>query len=99
MSSSSSSGMRFEWDEGKRRSNLAKHLIDFADVPRVFQGPVLEKSVVRGGEARVFALGLLEDVAVVVIYTERRGVRRIISARRAHRDERKHLENKIERPN
>jgi uncharacterized DUF497 family protein len=28
--------MRFEWDEAKRRINLTRHGIDFADVPQVF---------------------------------------------------------------
>lgn len=33
--------MRFEWDEQKRRSNISKHGLDFADVETVFGGPVL----------------------------------------------------------
>jgi uncharacterized DUF497 family protein len=30
--------MRFVWDEAKRRINLTRHGIDFADVPQVFDG-------------------------------------------------------------
>jgi uncharacterized DUF497 family protein len=30
--------MRFEWDEAKRRSNLHRHGIDFADAESVFAG-------------------------------------------------------------
>ena len=37
--------MRFEWDESKRRANLAKHLVDFQDAARIFDGPSLRKPV------------------------------------------------------
>lgn len=33
--------MRFEWDEEKRKSNLEKHALDFADAWRVFEAPML----------------------------------------------------------
>jgi uncharacterized DUF497 family protein len=89
--------MLFEWDEAKRRANLTKHLIDFADATRIFDGPVFEKAQRRHGEERTLAVGLLEDVEVVVVYVTRGNYRRIISARKAHRDERqeysKHLTN------
>ena len=35
-------GMEFEWDETKRRANLAKHRIDFVDAKEIWQGDVLE---------------------------------------------------------
>src|SRR3981081_649792 len=87
----------FEWDESKRQSNLAKHLVDFQDATQIFDGPVFEKARQRHGEDRVLAIGLMEDVEIVVVYVMRgkrryvmRGKRRrIIAARRAHRDERK----------
>jgi uncharacterized DUF497 family protein len=80
--------MLFEWDESKRRANLAKHLIDFEDATQVFDGPVFEKAQRRHGEVRVLAIGLMHDVEIVVVYVMRGECRRIISARRAHRDER-----------
>jgi uncharacterized DUF497 family protein len=80
--------MLFEWDETKRRANLAKHLIDFADAVRIFQRPVFEKPQRRHGEDRVLAFGVLEDVEIVVVYVVRGKYRRIISARRANRNER-----------
>jgi hypothetical protein len=87
--------MLFEWDEGKRRANLAKHLIDFQDATQIFDQPVFEKVQRRHGEERVLAVGLMEGVEVVLVYVMRGERRRIISARRAHRDERqdyaKHL--------
>jgi uncharacterized DUF497 family protein len=51
--------MLFEWDETKRQANLAKHLIDFADAVRIFDGPVFEKLQRRHGESRMLAVGLL----------------------------------------
>ena len=87
--------MLFEWDESKRRANLAKHLIDFEDAIQVFDGPVIKKAQRRNGEMRILAIGLIHEVEIVVVYVMRGECRRIISARRAHRDERqtyaKHL--------
>lgn len=50
---------------------------------------MFEKSQSRHGEERVLAIGLMEDIETVVIYVVRGKRCRIISARRAHRDERK----------
>lgn len=33
--------MQFEWDEAKNIENIRKHEIDFADVPRMFDGKML----------------------------------------------------------
>ena len=54
----------------------------------MFDGPVFERVDSRHGEDRIFAIGLMEDVEIVVVYVMRGKRRRIISARRAHRDER-----------
>jgi uncharacterized DUF497 family protein len=90
--------MLFEWDEGKRQSNLAKHHIDFQDAIRIFENPTFEKTTRSHGEDRVLAIGLLEDVEIVVVYAIRSKRRRIISARRAHRDERKDYANHLTLP-
>jgi hypothetical protein len=87
--------MLFDWDETKRQSNLAKHLIDFADAVQIFEGPVFEKVQRRHDENRVLAVGLLEDIQTVVI-AMRGKYRRIISARRANRNERHDYENQFE---
>ena len=87
--------MLFEWDESKRQSNLAKHHIDFQDAIRIFERPTFEKAARSRGEDRVLAIGLLEDVEIVVVYVIRGKRRRIISARRAHRDERKDYANHL----
>ena len=87
--------MLFEWDESKRQSNLAKHFIDFQDATLIFDGPVFEKVERRHGEDRAFAIGRMEGVEIVVIYVVRGNRRRIISARRAHRDERQAYANHL----
>jgi uncharacterized protein len=87
--------MLFEWDEGKRQGNLAKHHIDFQDAKRVFDGPVFERMDSRRGEDRVVAIGSMEDIEVVVVYVMRGKRRRIISARRAHRNERQDYANHL----
>ena len=70
--------MLFEWDESKRQANLAKHHIDFRDARRVFEGPVFEKVDSRRGEDRIFAIGLMEGIEIVVVYVMRGERRRII---------------------
>jgi uncharacterized protein len=85
--------MFFEWDENKRRANLAKHLIDFQDALQIFGGPVFEKSQRRHGENRTLAVGLMGDIEIVAVYVRRGKHRRIISARRAHQSEREDYAN------
>ena len=88
--------MVFEWDEEKRRSNLRKHRIDFADAARVFYGPTVTWLDVRFeyGEPRFIAYGLLNGRVVAVVYTETPVAIRIISMRKAtQREETHYFEN------
>src|SRR5580700_7074395 len=88
--------MRFEWDEGKNRRNLAKHHISFETAQLVFEDRrvhVQEDRVVAG-EERWQALGLIGGIVVVLVvhtYREEDGeeVIRIISARKAAAPERR----------
>lgn len=87
--------MKYEWDARKNEINIAKHGIDFADAPRIFQMPVLTDIDDRFeyGEERWVGLGLLDGRVVNVVYTELdEDTRRIISARKALQHERKHYE-------
>lgn len=79
----------FEWDETKRRANLSKHGIDFQNLWKMFERPPLEDYDHRhsGGEDRWRAIGILDGRCVFCVYTWRDGRRRIITARRATRDE------------
>jgi uncharacterized DUF497 family protein len=80
----------FEWDPVKNAAKLAKHRVDFDDAVRIFSGPVLEKVDMRRdyGEQRIAAVGVASGLELFVVYTWRESRRRIISARRANRDER-----------
>lgn len=91
--------MFFEWDEAKNEINIRKHGIDFADVPDMFNHPMLARQDedVACGEERWVCLGWLKALTGVVVYTEKRGeVIRIISARKATKWEAKHYDQNFE---
>ncbi len=73
--------MRFTWDEAKRRANLAKHGLDFADAHRIFSSEIVEFEDDRFqyDEQRVVTLGLLDYLVVMVVSVERGKTIRIIS--------------------
>ena len=88
----------FEWDEAKNQSNIRKHGVGFATAVRIFEGPVLTAldDTMDYGEIRERSIGLVDGiVALLVVHTGRDDVRRIISARRANRSERKRYEEAI----
>jgi uncharacterized DUF497 family protein len=90
--------MRFEWDENKNRINIRKHGIDFADAIDIFRHPMLTLLDDREdyGEERWIALGWIKAVIGVVVYVERDGdVIRIISARKATKNEVRRYEQSI----
>ncbi len=82
--------LKFEWDETKSERNRRERNLDFATAARIFEGPVQTTLDERRnyGEERVIAIGEVDGRVFVVVYTDRGGVRRIISARRASRKER-----------
>lgn len=81
--------MRFEWDEAKRRVNLQKHGVDFADVSAIFEGDIvtLVDDRYEYGEVRYVTIGLLKGRTIVVAHSGSEDVIRIISARKATRYE------------
>ncbi len=70
--------------------NLEKHQVSFAYAARIFDRAVLEWIDGRRsyGEARFIAIGQVASDTLVVIYTWRGVLRRLISARKANRKER-----------
>jgi uncharacterized DUF497 family protein len=81
--------MRYEWDEAKRRINLTRQGIDFAELAPVFENaPVtIVDDRYDYGESRYWTLGLLNGRLISISHTWTEGVIRIISARRATRNE------------
>ena len=51
----------FEWDENKRRSNVVKHRIDFADATQVFRDPAAYTFISTRGvrERRFVSVGAM----------------------------------------
>jgi uncharacterized DUF497 family protein len=87
----------FEWDEEKNEANLRNHQIDFRDARWVIQGATLIRRSDRKGEVRYMVFGFVEGREIVVICTLRGEICRLISARRARRDERKKYHSRITR--
>jgi uncharacterized DUF497 family protein len=84
-------GRRFEWDEAKCRSDLIKHQLDLRRGINLLQdGPTVTVASRRGDEERFVSIGLLGDVYVALVWTERNGAIRLISLRSA-RDAEKRL--------
>ena len=83
--------MDFEWDEAKRQANILKHGIDFVDATWAFSGRFIETEDRRRdySERRYRVVGRLGDAVIQVAYTWRGERRRIISARRAGRNDRR----------
>lgn len=82
--------MEFDWDDAKAGSNLVKHGLAFAEAIAVFADPdlvVLDASHRQDDENRLKAVGRIEGRLFVVVFTRRGSVTRIISARRANRNE------------
>jgi uncharacterized protein len=80
----------FDWNDNKCALNIEKHGIDFEDAISVFTGLTIESIDDRldYGEDRVIALGNMNGIVIVVVYTMRGDVCRIISARKANAHER-----------
>jgi hypothetical protein len=83
--------MDFEWDEAKRQANILKHGIDFVDATAMFSGRFIETDDLRRdyGERRHRAVGRVGEAIIQIAYTWRGARRRIISARRAGRNDRR----------
>ena len=91
--------MRFEWDEKKNNENIRKHGFDFADAWQVFENPPIAKLDNREdySEDRWIGVGMMSNgIAVVIVFTEReREMIRIISMRKATKNERTRYEKAI----
>ncbi|MBI3242812.1 MAG: BrnT family toxin [Chloroflexi bacterium] len=88
--------MRFEWDDDKAETNAHKHGVSFEEAQTVFTDD-LSISIPDPNhsdiEERMIIIGLSNNRRLlVVIYTERRKKIRLISARKATRQERKKYE-------
>jgi uncharacterized DUF497 family protein len=90
--------LRFEWDEKKNAQNRRKHGVSFEEAQTVFfdeQALLIADPDHCEDEERFILLGLSGRVRTLVVchcYRRREEVIRIISARRANREERQRYE-------
>ncbi|HXI25628.1 MAG TPA: BrnT family toxin [Pyrinomonadaceae bacterium] len=82
----------FEWDEEKAKVNLRKHKVSFDEAETVFDDPLsvtISDPDHSKSERRFLDIGESEnDRIIVVSYTQRGSITRLISARVATRTER-----------
>ena len=82
--------LKFEWDEAKNRRNKAKHGISFERASAVF-GDRMAQDFLDGrddyGEERWLTVGMAQGEVLAVVNTQREERYRLISARKANREE------------
>ncbi len=80
---------KYEWDENKNKSNIKKHGIDFEYAKAIFDdknNEIIPSD--QNKENRWKAIGKISKWLFSVIFTIRKQVIRIISARKANKQER-----------
>ena len=88
--------MGFEWDEEKATANLAKHGVSFEEARTIFDDPLYVDFYDpnhSSEEHRYIIIGLSRHGRLLLVsYTERGEVTRLISAREVTRSEREAYE-------
>ena len=79
--------IEYEWDEGKDKANIAAGRLGFASVADFEWETALIIPSPRSGESRWAAIGYIGNRLHYVVYTTRQDRIRIISLRRASRQE------------
>jgi uncharacterized DUF497 family protein len=90
--------MKITWDPVNAKSNRLKHRIFFSDVEPVFYDPNAIRFEDSGSDDEPRYVGIGLDALgrlLVVVYTYRKSVIRIISARRASKAEQRGYEKGI----
>lgn len=92
--------MQYLWDDKKNKTNIKKHGIDFIDAIEMFQHPLLTCIDKRKNyeEERWVGIGFLKGIIAAIVYTEDdiNDNVRIISVRKATKDESKKFKKAIE---
>ncbi len=91
--------MLFDWDENKSKTNFVKHGVSFETAKLVFDDPnsLSLQDRHKEGEERWQTLGLINGVVILLVahtFHERDNIEviRIISARKATKQERKYYD-------
>ena len=88
--------LQFEWDSKKAQSNKKKHGITFEGASTIFGDPLsitIPDPAHSISEDRFITIGTsINNKLIVVVHTDRDDIIRIISARKATRDEKNQYE-------
>lgn len=88
--------LQFDWDSNKARLNLKKHSIDFEEAKTVFRDPlayIFDDEWHSVGEQREIIIGHDDQNRLLLVcFTERNQIIRIISARLVTKKERQDYE-------
>jgi uncharacterized DUF497 family protein len=88
--------LKFEWDPRKAAANIVKHKVSFEEAATAFGDPlggIVTDPRHSTGEERFALPGLSQDRRLLaVMYADRGGAIRIVSARLATRHERRNYE-------
>jgi uncharacterized DUF497 family protein len=78
--------MEYEFDPAKDARNIAERGLSLALAPYLFEGlvHVVDDDRKDYGERRQVAYGLIRDRLFVCVFTDRSGIRRVISLRKAN---------------
>lgn len=92
--------MKLSYDNDKRERTLADRGLDFEDARKAFADRHFDKvdDWFDYGERRIISLCIIDDVVIVIVWTQRIGSRRIISMRKADRYERRIYFANLDRP-
>jgi uncharacterized protein len=82
--------MEFEWDDEKAEANAKKHGVRFGDAVKAFDDPKgleLLDDDHSDSEVRFQLIAMADGTIVLIVFTERINSIRLISARKANRQE------------
>ena len=90
--------MEIECDPEKRAQTLLHRGLDMDEAAIIFGGPCITFSDLRKdyNETRLITIGLLRGRMVVLVWTWRQNVRRIISIRKANEREQELYQNRLD---
>ena len=91
--------MKINWDQNKNEANLKKHGLSFEEAIEIFADPnaiEIFDNDHSENEDRYKIIGILQSRVIVLslIFTERGQTIRVISARKANKEEKKIYEQK-----
>jgi uncharacterized DUF497 family protein len=90
----------FEWDPKKAETNLKKHGVSFEEGSTAFKDPLsltIDDPLHSSDEERLILIGMsYNNRMLVIVHTEIRDNIRIISARKATKEERNNYETNVQ---